>query len=201
MEHNKAEVKPENGEKDMQDKEVVTEESQATETSAKEDNVKSKKSKSKKKAKPSREEEYKEKIDELNDKFLRLYSEFDNYRRRTSKEKLDLAKTASEELIIDLLPVLDDFERAIKSSEEAKDCEAVKEGMQLIYNKLYTILTKKGLAPIEAKGNAFDTDFHEAITYIPAPSEELKGKVVDEVEKGYLLHDKVIRYTKVVIGQ
>ena len=201
MEHNKAEVKPENGEKDMQDKEVVTEESQATETSAKEDNVKSKKSKSKKKAKPSREEEYKEKIDELNDKFLRLYSEFDNYRRRTSKEKLDLAKTASEELIIDLLPVLDDFERAIKSSEEIKDCEAVKEGMQLIYNKLYTILTKKGLAPIEAKGNAFDTDFHEAITYIPAPSEELKGKVVDEVEKGYLLHDKVIRYTKVVIGQ
>ncbi len=201
MERNKAEVQPEKGEQDLQDVKETSEESNKAEASAKEGSSKSKKSKSKKKEKSSKEEEYKEKIDELNDKFLRLYSEFDNYRRRTSKEKLDLAKTASEELIIDLLPVLDDFERAIKSSEEVKDCDAVKEGMQLIYNKLNTLLTKKGLAPIEAKGNSFDTDFHEAITYIPAPSDELKGKVVDEVEKGYLLHDKVIRYTKVVIGQ
>jgi molecular chaperone GrpE len=201
MEPKKAEVQPDKAEQDLQEKDATTEEQQKAEKTAKEGSAKSKKAKSKKKEKTSREEEYKEKIEELNDKFLRLYSEFDNYRRRTSKEKLDLAKTASEELIIDLLPVLDDFERAIKSAEEVKDCDAVKEGMQLIYSKLNSILTKKGLAPIEAKGNAFDTDYHEAITYIPAPSDELKGKVVDEVEKGYMLQEKVIRYTKVIIGQ
>jgi molecular chaperone GrpE len=167
----------------------------------KKESSKGRKSKGKKKAEEAVEAEFKQQIDELNDKYLRLYSEFDNFRRRTSKEKLELAKTASEELMIELLPVLDDFERATKSAEDIQDCGAVKEGMDLIHSKLKTILTKKGLAPIEAKGGEFDTDFHEAITYIPAPSDDLKGKVVDEIEKGYKLNDKVIRYSKVVIGQ
>jgi molecular chaperone GrpE len=161
----------------------------------------SSKGKSSKKDKKSDAIEWQEKAAELNDKFLRLYSEFDNFRKRTAKEKIEMSKTASEEVIMDLLTVLDDFERAIKSTEESKDCDAVKEGMNLIFSKFKGILEKKGLKPIKAIGEAFDTDFHEAITYIPAPSDDLKGKVVDEVEKGYLLGEKVIRYTKVVIGQ
>lgn len=159
------------------------------------------KEKASKKDKKSELVEWQEKAAEINDKFLRLYSEFDNFRKRTAREKIEMSKTASEDVIFDLLPVLDDFERAIKSTEEAIDCEAVKEGMSLIYNKFIAILDKKGLKPIEAIGQEFDTDFHEAITYIPAPSDDLKGKVVDEVEKGYILGEKVIRYTKVVIGQ
>ena len=200
MEHKKAEVQPEEGEQDMKDQQTSTSDKQDSQTEEKE-SAEEKKGKKDKKSSGSKEGEYKEKLDELNDKFLRLYSEFDNYRRRTSKEKLELSKTASEEVILDLLPVLDDFERALKAAEEVKDCGAVKEGMQLIYSKLNGILTKKGLTPIEAHGKEFDTDFHEAITYIPSPSDKLKGKVVDEIEKGYMLHDKVIRFTKVVIGQ
>ena len=200
MEHKKAEVQPEEGEQDVKDQQTSTSDKQDSQTEEKE-SAEEKKGKKDKKSSGSKEGEYKEKLDELNDKFLRLYSEFDNYRRRTSKEKLELSKTASEEVILDLLPVLDDFERALKAAEEVKDCGAVKEGMQLIYSKLNGILTKKGLAPIEAHGKEFDTDFHEAITYIPSPSDKLKGKVVDEIEKGYMLHDKVIRFTKVVIGQ
>jgi molecular chaperone GrpE len=147
------------------------------------------------------DQQLKDKIDELNDKYLRLYSEFDNYRRRTSKERIELGKTASAEIITDLLPVLDDFERAIKSTIESQDCNAVKEGVNLIFSKFRGILEKKGVKPIEAIGQEFNTDYHEAITYIPAPDEELKNKIVDEVEKGYLLGDKVIRYSKVIIGQ
>ncbi|MCB0823711.1 MAG: nucleotide exchange factor GrpE [Bacteroidales bacterium] len=146
-------------------------------------------------------QELESRYNEVNDKYLRLYSEFDNYRKRTIKERLELSKTASEEVIIDLLPVLDDFDRALKSTENIENCDPVKEGIKLIYNKLYGVLDKRGLKPIESIGTPFDTDFHEAITYIPAPSEELKNKVVDEIQKGYKLHDKVIRYTKVVIGQ
>jgi molecular chaperone GrpE len=147
----------------------------------------------------SKEKELQEKIDELNDKYLRLYSEFDNYRKRTSKEKLELSKTASEGVILEMLPVLDDFERAIKSTEDIEDCAAVKDGVNHIYTKFKGILVKQGVTPIEAIGNEFDTDFHEAITQIPAPSKDLKGKVVDEVEKGYLLNENVIRFSKVVI--
>jgi len=143
----------------------------------------------------------KAKVDELNDKYLRLYSEFDNYRKRTHKERLEQSRTASAEVITDLLPVMDDFERAIKSATETQDCDAMKEGVNLIFNKFRSIMEKKGVKAIEAIGQDFNTDFHEAITYIPAPSEELKNKIVDEVEKGYLLGDKVIRYSKVVIGQ
>lgn len=149
----------------------------------------------------SNEELLQQKVDELNDKYLRLYSEYDNYRKRTIREKLDLVKTASEEVISDMLTILDDMERAIKSTEETENCVSVKEGFILIYNKMQSILEKKGLKPIEAVGQPFDTDYHEAITYIPAPKEKLKGKIVEEVEKGYTLNDKVIRYTKAVIGQ
>ncbi len=166
-----------------------------------ENNVEQPKKKASKKVKPSKETELQKKVDEINDKYLRLYSEFDNYRRRTVKERIELSKTASEEVIVELLPVLDDFERAMKSTEESTECDAVKEGINLIYHKFKTTLEKKGLKPIEAIGNEFDTDFHEAITYIKAPSRKLKGKIVDEIERGYMLNDKVIRYTKVVIGQ
>jgi len=138
---------------------------------------------------------------ELNDKYLRLFSEFDNYRKRTNKEKLDLLKSASEEVILDLLPVIDDFERGIKSMEDNDALQTSVEGMQLIYNKLMGILSKKGLTPMKSIGQTFDTDFHEALTNIPAPSEDMKGKVVDEIERGYLLNDKVIRFAKVVVGQ
>jgi molecular chaperone GrpE len=141
-----------------------------------------------------------EKIAELNDKLLRLYSEFDNYRKRTIKEKQELSKTAAEEVITDLLPVVDDFERAIKSFSTTDNLDAVKEGVQLIYSKFRNILTIKGLQEISTLGEPFDTDQQEAIAHIPAPSEELKNKVVDEVQKGYKLNEKVIRFAKVVVG-
>lgn len=138
---------------------------------------------------------------ELNDKYLRLFSEFDNYRKRTLKERLDLIKSASQDLIVELLPVVDDFERALKALETSHDSVKAAEGVQLIYNKYKNILLRKGLEPMVTKGQDFDTDFHEAITNIPAPSDDLKGKVIDEIEKGYLLNGKVIRFAKVIIGQ
>ena len=136
-----------------------------------------------------------QKLDEMNDKYLRLFSEFDNFRKRTQKERLELFKTASEDVIVALLPVLDDFERALKSVDENH-----KEGIELIYNKFNNTLQQKGLQCMDSMGNEFDTDFHEAITNIPAPSPDLKGKVVDVIEKGYRLNDKVIRFAKVVVG-
>ncbi len=144
--------------------------------------------------------ELKEKVEELNDKYLRLFSEFDNFRKRTLKEKVEMSKTASEDVIIALLPVLDDFERAIKSMDESDAGETLKEGVILIFNKFLTVLNHKGLEQLKAVGEEFNTDFHEAITNIPAPEPEQKGKVVDEVEKGYLLNGKVIRFAKVVVG-
>lgn len=142
-----------------------------------------------------------EKYAELNDKFVRLYSEFDNYRKRTNKEKIDLISTASAGVIKDLVCILDDFERAITNNETAEDIQVVKEGFHLIYNKFKSTLESKGLKQMNAKGEAFDSELHEAIANIPAPSEDLKGKIVDDVEKGYYLHEKVIRYAKVVVGQ
>ncbi len=142
-----------------------------------------------------------DKYAELNDKFVRLYSEFDNYRKRTNKEKLDLISTASAGVIKDLVSILDDFERAIANNETAEDIQGVKEGFHLIFNKFKNILETKGLKQMVAKGETFDSELHEAIANIPAPAEELKGKIVDDVEKGYYLHDKVIRYAKVVVGQ
>jgi molecular chaperone GrpE len=146
------------------------------------------------------EEEYQLKVNELNDKYLRLYSEFDNFRKRTLKEKIDLSRTASEDTITELLPVLDDFDRAIASMASTNNIEAIKEGEQLIHAKMKAIFASKGLQEIKSIGETFNTDFHEAITSIEAPSEDLKNKVVDEVQKGYTLHDKVIRFSKVIIG-
>ncbi|MFC2107404.1 nucleotide exchange factor GrpE [Bacteroidota bacterium] len=140
------------------------------------------------------------KIDELNDKYLRLFSEFDNYRKRTLKEKVILRETAAEDMMVGLLPVLDDFERALQVIGETEVDTNFKEGVLLIFNKFITFLTQKGLEQMKTIGEEFDTDFHEAITSIPAPSPDMKGKVVDEVEKGYILNGKVIRYAKVVIG-
>ncbi len=142
-----------------------------------------------------------EEILELKNKYLRLYSDFENYRKRTSKERLDLITTASEDVLKDLIPVVDDFERSLKASESESDSTKVREGNLLIFQKLVRILTSKGLMPMEdLVGKNFDADTQEAITQIPAPSEKLKGKVVDVVEKGYKLGDKVIRFAKVVTG-
>ena len=149
------------------------------------------------KSEPTAEEKY----NELNDKYLRLYSEFDNFRRRTAKERLELFKNASEEIITDLLTVLDDFERAIGAMKNTDDLASITEGVSLVQHKINHILQSKGLKPMDAQGKEFDPDFHEAITKIPAPKKKLKGKVVDVVEKGYLLNDKVIRYAKVVVGE
>jgi len=146
-------------------------------------------------------EKAEEEIAVLNDKYLRLYSEFDNYRKRTLKEKVEFSKSAAAEVIYSLLPVLDDFERAINAIESASnDPKALKDGVILIYSKLLNLLTQQGLEPMKTIGEPFDTDFHEAITNIPAPTAEQQGKVIDEVTKGYLLHGKVIRYAKVVVG-
>ena len=142
-----------------------------------------------------------EQIQELNDRYLRLYSEFENFRRRTAKEKLELISNASGQVLGDLLPVKDDFERAIKNNEEVEDAKAIKEGFNLIHAKFENTLKTKGLKEIDAQGKDFDLDFHEAVTKIPAPDKKLKGKVVDVIEKGYLLNDKVLRYAKVVVGE
>ena len=138
---------------------------------------------------------------ELKDKHIRLQAEFDNYRKRTLKERMELLKTASESLLISILPVIDDFDRAIQTLNTVEEDSATKDGVMLIYNKFQDFLKQNGVKEIEAKEQTFDTDLHEAITKIPAPIEELKGKNVDVIQKGYYLNDKVIRFAKVVIGE
>ena len=148
------------------------------------------------------EEKLQEELKHEKDKFLRLFAEFENYKKRTSKERIELFKTASQDVILSLLPVLDDFERALSHIEEDKEAEDLRKGVLLIYQKLLSSLEQKGLTVVEVKqGDVFNADDHEAITQIPAPSDDLKGKVIDVVEKGYKLGDKVIRFPKVVIGQ
>jgi molecular chaperone GrpE len=142
----------------------------------------------------------KAKVAELNDKYTRLYSEFDNFRKRTAKEKKEIMDAGGEDVFKSMLPVIDDFERAIKSNSEATDINAINDGVQLIYNKFKSTLTQKGLTEMKAVGEVFNPDIHEAITNVPAPSDELKGKVIDELEKGYALNGKIIRFAKVVIG-
>ncbi|MBS9767492.1 MAG: nucleotide exchange factor GrpE [Flavobacteriaceae bacterium] len=142
-----------------------------------------------------------EQLATLNDKHLRLTAEFDNYRRRTLKEKMELTQTAGEHILSKILPVIDNFERAISAMETAKDINAVKEGITLIYNNFKEFLRQNGVAEIEVIDQEFDTDTSEAITKIPAPSEDKKGFVIDCTEKGYKLNDKVIRYAKVVVGE
>ncbi|MCD6366719.1 MAG: nucleotide exchange factor GrpE [Bacteroidales bacterium] len=146
-------------------------------------------------------EQLQQEAGELKDKYLRLSAEFDNYRKRTLNEKIDLIKNASEKILLELLPVIDDFDRAIQANEKITDIDTVKEGEQLIYGKFKDLIKKQGVEEIEAIGQELNTDYHEALTKIPAPSEEMKGKIVDVVEKGYLLNDKVLRFAKVVIGE
>ena len=140
-------------------------------------------------------------IEEQKDKYLRLSAEFDNYRKRTMKEKAELILNGGEKSISSILLVIDDFERAIKTMETAKDVKAVKEGVELIYNKFMATLAQNGVKVIETKDQPLDTDYHEAIAVIPAPSEEQKGKILDCVQTGYTLNDKVIRHAKVVVGE
>lgn len=162
----------------------------------------------KSKAEGTEEQEVEEKTptlqdqyDELNDKYLRLYSEFDNFRKRTAKERIDLFKTAGQDILTDLLPVMDDFERALQNMDKKADIKAVRQGVDLVYNKFKNTLDNKGLKVFKAIGEKFDPEVHEAITKIPAPSKKMKGKVVDEIEKGYTLNDKLIRFAKVVVGE
>ena len=197
--------------KDMSDKEKKNEEIEEVEETQQEEGAESKDKKEKKKEKhepkKTEKEKYEEtiselnyKIAELNDKHLRLYSEFDNYRKRTSKERIELSKTASEEMILNLLPVLDDFERAMKAIEPHEQTAIIREGVELIYIKMFTMLQAKGLKPMESIGTEFDPEIHEAIAQIPAQDDDSKGKVIDEVEKGYYLNDKLIRYAKVIVA-
>lgn len=146
-------------------------------------------------------EEKNVKVAEIHEKYLRLYSEFDNYRKRTQKEKLEIIKNASEDMITNLLPILDDFDRAMVMMEKSTDIEATKEGVNLIYQKMYRLMQLKGLKAIDSKNQIFNTDFHEAITFIPVQEGMEANTIIDEVEKGYLLNDKVIRYSKVVIAK
>ena len=140
-------------------------------------------------------------LEELKDKHLRLLAEFDNFKKRNARERLELISTAGQEVIVDLLPVLDDFDRAIKTSEKAIDAEVLKEGTKLIHEKLKGLLQQRGLKEMDSIGKPFDAEFHEAITEIPAADESQKGMVVDEIEKGYYLKGKIIRYAKVVVGK
>ncbi|PWJ57138.1 molecular chaperone GrpE [Dyadobacter jejuensis] len=139
-------------------------------------------------------------VSELKDKYLRLYADFENFRRRTAKEKLEMFSSANADMMKAMLPIVDDFERANQSFETSNNLEALKEGVDLIYSKLIKTLESKGLKPMSAKGEAFDAELHDSIAQFPAPTEDLKGKVVDEIEKGYYLNDKVIRFAKVVVG-
>ena len=140
-----------------------------------------------------------EELSEMKDKYLRLFSDFENFRRRTAKERQDLIKSGGEDVMSALLPVMDDLDRAKMAMENATDVNSIKEGLELVFGKLTQVLQQKGLKPMNAKGQQFDPDLHDAITQTPA-GEEMKGKVVDEIEKGYYLNDKVIRFAKVVIG-
>ncbi len=145
-------------------------------------------------------EALKQQLEEMKDKYMRLFAEFENYKRRTLKEKADWFKSAAEDTMAALLPILDDFDRARKFAKE-NDNEGWSEGMELLYQKLYSILKSKGLEPMDTTGEAFNPELHNAITEIPAPAEDMKGKVVDTVEKGYRLNDKIIRHAKVVVGK
>ena len=166
------------------------------------DNTADKQPEAGKEAEPAApQEDWKPKYDELNDKYLRLMAEFDNYRKRTLKEKMDLTKYAEEDVLKGILKVVDDMERAINNMDSAPDMNAVKEGVELIYKKFKSFLETRGLKEVEAMHQELDTDKHEAVAKFAAPSEDLKGKIIDVVEKGYYLHDKIIRYAKVVIGE
>jgi molecular chaperone GrpE len=173
-----------------------------TESNIKSNKKSSTRSSSRSRVKDKELAKVKTELAEIKDKYLRLYSEFDNFRRRTAKEKLDLVSTANEDLMIEFLPVIDDFERAIKSFDaDNGDVENIKEGVMLIFNKLNNVTEKKGLKGMETNpGDDFNSELHDAISHIPTPEKKLKGKIIDTIEKGYYLNDKVIRFAKVVTG-
>lgn len=147
------------------------------------------------------EVDWEQKYNELNDTYLRLYADFENYRRKAIKEKAELLKSASKDVLVNILPVVDNFERALQTIESATDVKAVGEGVSLIYQQVLTFLKQNGVEPIVTENETFDTELHEAITTIPVQDEAMKGKVVDCTQKGYKLYDKVIRFAKVVVGQ
>lgn len=146
-------------------------------------------------------ETLKEKCETMHNDYLRLYADFDNYKKRALKDKAELIKSAGENIFNNILPLVDDFERAMKAMENATEVASVKEGVDLIYGKFLSFLSQNGVKVIETEAKDFDTDFHEAIAKIPAPSEEMKGKIIDCTQKGYMLNEKVIRYAKVVVGE
>ncbi len=185
----KTNMDQENKSENIEEKEVVTEDT----TSQSDENQEI--------ASDNAANEWEEKYKQLNDSHLRLMAEFDNYRKRTLREKSELIKSAGESVLVNLLPLADDFERGLDVSKDSMDVAAVRQGMELIYSKLTAFLQQNGVKVIETENSVFDTEFHEAITTIPAPSEDLKGKIIDCVQKGYLLNDKVIRFAKVVVGE
>ncbi|MCY1632931.1 MULTISPECIES: nucleotide exchange factor GrpE [Marinifilum] len=189
---------------ELEEKDLETKVEQPVEEKEVKEEPKAEKKEKKKSAKEKKADEIEElgaKLQDINDKYMRLSAEFDNYRKRTLKEKMELTKSAGEKILVNVLPVMDNFERALQSIDEAKDVEALKEGVHLIYNNFKDFISQNGVKEIEAINTEFDTDIHEAITKIPAPSEDMKGKVVDCVEKGYTLNEKVIRFSKVVVGE
>ena len=188
---NQKEVEVDNKEELVKDEELCQTDNEAQEQSE---------NPSEEKAEEKKEPTFEEKFIETNDKFLRLHAEFDNFRKRTYKERIEFSKIASEDVLKSLLPVVDDLERAIKSMETVDDVTIISEGVVLINNKFKNILVQKGLEEIKAEGETFNTDFHEAIANIPAENEEMKGKIIEVVEKGYLLNGKVIRFAKVVVA-
>ncbi|WP_372753537.1 nucleotide exchange factor GrpE [Labilibaculum sp.] len=192
----------------LEEKDIEATENQKVEESHEKENSKAEEKqeskKNKKSAKESKADELEElglKLQDISDKYVRLSAEFDNYRKRTLKEKMELTKSAGEKILVNILPVMDNFERALQSIDSTKDIDAIKEGVHLIYSNFKDFVAQNGVKEIEAVDQLFDTDIHEAITKIPAPTEEQKGKVVDCVEKGYFLNDKVIRFAKVVVGE
>ena len=188
---NQKEVEVDNKEELVKDEELCQTDNEAQEQSE---------NPSEEKAEEKKEPTFEEKFIETNDKFLRLHAEFDNFRKRTYKERIEFSNIASEDVLKSLLPVVDDLERAIKSMETVDDVTIISEGVVLINNKFKNILVQKGLEEIKAEGETFNTDFHEAIANIPAENEEMKGKIIEVVEKGYLLNGKVIRFAKVVVA-
>lgn len=202
VENSKNETSDKKNEEVKSEKEEV--EIQKDKTDVKDKNKEETKEETKKKEskkEETKEERLERELAESKDKYVRLSAEFDNYRKRTLKERMDMLKNASEDVLLGLLKVVDNFERALKTMETAEDVAAVKEGVELIYKDFTGFLDQRGMKPIEAIGKEFNTDEHEAVTKIPAPSDDMKGKVVDVIEKGYKLHDKVSRYSKVVIGE
>ena len=197
MSKNKKEDLKEEALKDQEKVNKETPENTDIDTNQEDTEVTEEKEAPKELPKPTCEEE----LELYKDKHLRMYSEFENFRRRSAKERIELMQNAGQEIITTLLPILDDFDRAKIANENSEDITAIKEGMDLIYNKIFTLLSQKGLKPMDAMGKDFNSDDYEAIAKIPAPSKDLKGKVIDVTEKGYYLNSKIIRHAKVVIGE